>query len=217
LLQAAEALLAAGGPDALSIRQVSAAAATSTRAVYALFGSKEGLRSALYQRNFADLRRRLLALPATDDPAADLIRSGIDGFRSQALAHPNLFRLAFEWPMRRIKASAADNREAAAAFAMLLERVARAAGGRLPPAALRIEAIGFHALCQGLASSELGGFLAAHHPEPLEVWRDTLTAYVRGFAPEPPRRPLRRAARSEAPGRSGRSRRTTTAAGLNSR
>jgi len=42
-------------------------------------------------------------------------------------------------------------------------------------------AIGFHALCQGLASGELGGILADNDQDPLRIWRDTLAAYARGL------------------------------------
>jgi hypothetical protein len=61
----------------------------------------------------------------------------------------------------------------------LLVRIKRvsSAGG----AEARRSAVGFHALCQGLASGELGGFLAANDRDPLRVWRDALTAYARGI------------------------------------
>lgn len=180
LLEAAERLLADGGPDALSIRRVSEAAGTSTRAVYSLFGGKDGLLRALYQAMFQDLRRRVLAVPETRDALADLVRVGIDGFRAQALAHPHLFRLAFEWPRRRSSTTDEDRREALAAFEALLARIKRLSG-RLGGAEARRFAAGFHALCQGLASGELGGFLAANDQEPLRVWRDTLAAYARGL------------------------------------
>ena len=43
LLAAAERIVAEGGPAALSVRAVADAAGTTTRAVYSLFGSKDGL------------------------------------------------------------------------------------------------------------------------------------------------------------------------------
>ena len=43
LREAAERLVAAGGPGALSVRAVAEEAGTTTRAVYSVFGSKEGL------------------------------------------------------------------------------------------------------------------------------------------------------------------------------
>lgn len=182
LLRAAEALLAEGGTDALSIRRVSDAAGTSTRAVYSVFGSKEGLRSALYRAMFRDLRRRLTALGESDDPVADLLRTGIDGFRAQALAHPNLFRLAFEWTGRGVQTTDADRSEAMATFEVLVGRIARAARPPVAGAQARRLAIGFHALCQGLASGELGGILATKDGDMRRVWSEALASYVRGFA-----------------------------------
>jgi AcrR family transcriptional regulator len=182
LLAAAERLLAEGGPDALSVRRVSEAAGTTTRAVYSLFESKKGLLGALYRAAFRELRGRLLALPETADAAADLVRSGVDGFRAHALAHPHLFRLAFEWPARRTDTTDAHRDEALAAFDILVRRVERAAGRRLAAKEARALALGFHALCQGLASGELGGLLHADLPDARRLWRETLATYVRGFA-----------------------------------
>ncbi|MGD9879553.1 MAG: TetR/AcrR family transcriptional regulator [Reyranella sp.] len=181
LLEAAEGLLAEGGPDVLSVRRVSDAAGTSTRAVYSLFGSKDGLLRALYQSMFRDLRRRVLAVPETRDPVADLVGVGVEAFRAQALAHPHLFRLAFEWPKRRTTTTDEDRQEAWAAFEALLTRVKRVG----PPRGLGDEearrlAVGFHALCQGLASGELGGFFA-NDRDPLGVWRGALATYVKGL------------------------------------
>lgn len=181
LLAAAERLLAEGGPDSLSVRRVSEAANTTTRAVYSLFGGKDGLLQASYRAMFRDLRRRVLAVPETRDALADLVRVGIDGFRAQALAHPHLFRLGFEWPQRRSSTTDEDRREARAAFEALLARVRRTSGSLGATEARRF-AVGFHALCQGLASGELGGFLAANDQDPLRVWRDTLAAYARGLS-----------------------------------
>ena len=39
---------------------------------------------------------------------------------------------------------------------------------------------GFHALCEGLAAIELRGLLPAGDEE--RIWRDALSALVRGFA-----------------------------------
>jgi AcrR family transcriptional regulator len=181
LLAAAERLLAEGGPDALSIRRVSEAASTSTRAVYSLFGSKEGLLRTLYQSMFQDLRRRVLAVPETRDPVADLVAVGVDAFRAQALAHPHLFRLAFEWPGRRATTTKDDRRDASAAFAALLVRVRRVVPRGLGGAETRRFAVGFHALCQGLASGELGGVLAIDDRDPLRIWRGSLVAYAKGL------------------------------------
>src|ERR671936_1283772 len=80
LLQAAERLSAAKGIEAVTVRAVADAAGTSTRAVYALFGSKEGLEQALHQAMFTRLRDLLEAVERTDDPRRDLLELAL-GYR----------------------------------------------------------------------------------------------------------------------------------------
>jgi AcrR family transcriptional regulator len=153
--------------------------------VYSLFGGKDGLCGALYRAVFQELRARVLALPETADPSADLVRAGVEGFRPLALTRPQLFRLAFEWPARRSATTEADHREAQATFDALMRVVDRAAGGRMPDMQLRRMAYGFHALCQGLASGELAG-VPVPGMDMSQLWRDSLTAYVKGFAAADP-------------------------------
>src|SRR6478735_4436160 len=96
LLAVAEQLLTDHGPDAVSVRAVADGAGTSTRAVYALFGAKEGLLGALAEHGFDTLGQLVQGLPVTADPIRDLVAAGMDGFRAWALAHPALYRLTFD-------------------------------------------------------------------------------------------------------------------------
>src|SRR5437660_2330707 len=88
LRAAAEELVAEGGPDALSVRAVADAAGTTTRAVYSVFGSKEGLVAALAQTAFELLHDNIDKLPTTDDPAADLVAIGTEVVRGLVRDHP---------------------------------------------------------------------------------------------------------------------------------
>src|SRR6478752_3430338 len=110
LLDAAEALVDAGGPDAVSVRAVADVVGTTTRAVYSLFGSKEGLIAALAQRAFDLLATGIEQLPRTADAEHDLVEAAVLVFRKMVLEHPSLFRLAF---LR----GAAERREATVASA----------------------------------------------------------------------------------------------------
>ena len=76
LLDAAERTIAEGGVDALSLREVATSAGTTTRAIYSLFGSKDGLVGALGVRAFNLLQREVEALPATDSARERPCRSG---------------------------------------------------------------------------------------------------------------------------------------------
>src|SRR6516165_7239233 len=95
LLVAAERIVEEHGPDALSVRGVAGDVGTTTRAVYSLFGSKEGLIAALGAHAFDLLRAGLDALPTTNDPAADLIAAGLM-FRCFAIEHPSLFAIGVQ-------------------------------------------------------------------------------------------------------------------------
>ena len=97
LLAAAERLVAEGGPGALSVRAVAEGAGTTTRAVYSVFGSKDGLLvQALARRAFEFLYAEIDKLEETDDPAADLIDIGLLVFRRLVREHPALYRIAFQ-------------------------------------------------------------------------------------------------------------------------
>jgi AcrR family transcriptional regulator len=65
------------------VRAVAAEAGTTTRAVYSLFGSKEGLLiDALAESAFDFLADNIAALDATGDPVDDLVAVGVPVFHS---------------------------------------------------------------------------------------------------------------------------------------
>ena len=97
LLAAAEPIVADRGAGALSVRAVADAAGTTTRAVYSLFGSKDGLLvEALARDAFEFLHTEIGKLDETDDPVADLIDVGLLVFRRLVREHPALYRIAFQ-------------------------------------------------------------------------------------------------------------------------
>lgn len=177
LLDAAERAVAEHGTGALSVRALAQDAATTTRAVYSLFGSKDGLLGALGARAFELLEKGLGALPATGDPCGDLVEAALM-FRRFALTHPALFAIGIQradpnvWPRFR---SAADG-----AFAELARRFEPLAdAGLLGGRSVREAATQFHALCEGLAALELRRTPLG--PEPEELWRSAFQALVAGF------------------------------------
>jgi AcrR family transcriptional regulator len=191
LRAAAERLVAEGGPDALSVRAVADEAGTTTRAVYSLFGSKDGLVAALAQTTFELLYDGIDQLPETDDPAADLVAIGTRVIRGLARDHPALFRIAFQ----RIAGLQPEPHLVEArerAWVQLQGRVQRLkdAGllGRKPvPDAARE----LNAMWEGLANAELRGDVLRIMPrdDVERAWRDALTTVIRGFTAPPHKRP----------------------------
>jgi AcrR family transcriptional regulator len=182
LLETAERIVESEGVEALTVRRVADGAGTTTRAVYSLYGSKEGLLVALGRRAFEYLRVELEALPKTTDPASDLVEAGLTVFRRLALEHPALLRVGVQWGDLPNPALAAgfldDAREALGSLRGRVERLegTGALGGRSVPDATRE----FHALCEGLAGMELRGLFPSGEEE--RVWRGALTTLVQGFA-----------------------------------
>lgn len=185
LLVAAEGLVAEGGPDALSIRLVAERVGTTTRAVYSLFGSKDGLIAALASRAFRIIEASMNDLPVTDDPARDLVDVGVLVFRRFVREHPALFRIAFQRIAPELMARAEVVEARNSALPKLLARVQHAAdAGVLGTTSAMEGAIAFNALCEGLANAELRGsnlpILPGGHED--EAWRTALESLVRGFS-----------------------------------
>ncbi len=181
LLAAAEELLAEGGEPALSVRAVAERTGTSTRAVYSVFGSKDGLLSALGQHGFEMLRAVVDELPLTDDPIADIVEGGVQGFRRWWRAHPQLFRLAFDHLVVDGPGGVQVSKAGMSALGRLRMRVQRAhdaglfAGYSVDELTLQIDA-----LCEGLTIVE-GRHAAMLRSDPEQVWREALQALVDGF------------------------------------
>jgi len=180
LLAAAERLVAQGGIDAVSVRAAAVGACTTTRAVYALFGSKEGLVQALAQRAFGVLMERVAALPLTSDPGRDLITCSVKGLRVFALEHPDLFRLFFTAQLPRPLLSAESSETRMAALGQLVGLIERAHGaGLLGERSVEEATLVWDALCTGLAMREICGPIQRAQGE--RLWTDALTAMLTGL------------------------------------
>ena len=182
---AAERIVAESGPDALSVRAVADEADTTTRAVYTLFGSKDGLVATLAQHAFGLLVARAGAVRETRDPAADLVRTGVNGFRPFVLEHPSLYRIAFQRVVPGLREVPELTAARGRALKLLQSRVHRVkdAGG-IPRKSVAEASVEFNAMCEGLANAELRGttlpILPAGHEE--RAWTAALRSVVRGWA-----------------------------------
>jgi AcrR family transcriptional regulator len=189
LRSAAEQLVTDGGPYAVSVRAVAERAGTSTRAVYSLFGSKDGLLvDALAQGAFEFLADGIDELGETDDPVADLVAVGVPVFRRLVLEHPALYRIAFQRPVRNLLPGPELTAARERAFRCLLVRVQRLKStGRLGDKTVPEAAVEFNAMLEGLANAELRGAVFRNLPEGHEeqAWRNALTTVVLGFGGNP--------------------------------
>ena len=186
LRTAAERLVTEGGPAALSVRAVADAAGTSTRAVYSLFGSKEGLLvDALAQEAFVFLFTEIGKLVETDDPVADLVDVGAVAFRRLVLEHPALYRIAFQRVVPGLDGGPELVSTRRKAWEQLLAKVTRLdEAGLLGDKPVSEAAVEFNAMLEGLANAELRGAVLRLLPEGAEedAWRSALTTVILGFA-----------------------------------
>jgi AcrR family transcriptional regulator len=185
LRAAAERIVAEDGAGAFSVRAVAKEAGTSTRAVYSLFGSKEGLLvDALAQGAFEFLADGIAELGETADPVADLVAVGVPVFRRLVLEHPALYRVAFQRVVPGFRAGPEVTAARQRAFDQLLARVRRlAAAGLLGQKPVQGAAVEFNAMLEGLANAELRGTILRNLPPGGEerAWREALTTVIRGF------------------------------------
>jgi AcrR family transcriptional regulator len=188
LLDEGGRLLSAEGPGAVTTRRLAARAGTSSSAVYNLFGDKPALIRAMFAEGFRRLARHLATVPATDDPAADLVALG-QAFRASARASPHLYHLMFGAPFPDVRPGEAEAREAQATFQTLVVAVRRCLAARvIGPADPQDVAIVLFALVDGLARLELDGWLGDAEAADRR-WDMALRATLRGLAREGPERP----------------------------
>lgn len=184
LIAAAGELLSQEGPEALSIRRLADAVGTTTRAVYSVFGGKDGLISAMYLEMADTLAERHFAVRRDEDPIAELLLLA-HAYREAALEHPHLYPLVVGRPVP--------------GFTPLPEAKARARGGlvrvhdAIDRAIAQKRIVGREreavvnevwALLHGLASLEIAGALGSSR-DARSVWNDAVSSILSGFATKP--------------------------------
>lgn len=171
IVGAAQGLLDAEGPHAVTTRRVAEAAGTSTQSIYTLFGSKGGVLRALYRQGFADLAREMAGAGGRD-PVARL-RALARAYREAARRRPHLHELLFGRPVAEFAPDEDDLAVARTAFGHLVEAVreAQAAGvlGGGDPAAV---ARHFWIVVHGWTTLEAAGVLGTEDPRRVEAWYD---------------------------------------------
>jgi AcrR family transcriptional regulator len=159
LVSAAARLLDDGGPAAVTLRGVGAAAGVSHNAPYKHFSNKEELLAAVASRELDRQTKSLAALGRSRAKPSELLRRKMRGYVRWAVAHPERFRLTFgRWDQGTDELAAT----AAAANANLVALVAKAQeAGELPCGEPERMAALLLSLAHGAADRALGGHLAA--------------------------------------------------------
>ncbi len=159
LLSTAAQLVASHGAETFSLRQLAAAAGTSTSAVYSLFGGKARLLEAVILQGFADFgAAQSAAVSGHPSDAVARLRSLGTAYRQWALDNPALFTLMFSGTLDAYLRSPGSQTATHASMLPLLNTVARGQSS----GALRLEdpetvAMSFWGSVHGLVTLELAG------------------------------------------------------------
>jgi AcrR family transcriptional regulator len=185
LLAAGTAIIGAEGADGISVRRVADQAGTTTRAVYTLFGGKDGLVRALFTIAAETMRRHHEAVPVDPaDPVREFPALAL-AYRAAAREHPALYDLWFGTVTPDMKLSDENAALAYRSFERVLDTIRRCIeAGRFParePMAIGLPMFG---LVHGLASLELRGFFADEQAA-RAAWITGIGSLVRGLESEP--------------------------------
>ncbi|HLY36641.1 MAG TPA: TetR/AcrR family transcriptional regulator [Candidatus Binatia bacterium] len=171
ILEAAEGLLAAGGEDGLSIRELCARAGVTPPTIYHHFGHKRALVDRVIDDCFAEFDGALARRTPPADPV-EALRWAFDRYVEYGLAHPTHYRVMFQRTTPR-KSSAAG----LASYDRLRRVVAAvAAAGRLVPP-VEIATLACWCAAHGVTSLLVGAYFTADDPG-VALVRDGLIAQL---------------------------------------
>jgi AcrR family transcriptional regulator len=179
LIAGAAQVLSRSGPDALSLRPLAAAEATSTSAVYAMFGGKSGLVAAVVAAAQASFLAAQRSVAVTDDPRADLRALG-QAYRDWALTNPTLYAVMFGGQaVPDCEAPPQADDEGIAALRAVVERLV--AAGLYRDDGVDVITLSIWAGVHGLVSLEIAGALGAAREQSEAVYGAHLAAIDRGW------------------------------------
>lgn len=181
LLAVAIELLSTDGAGALTARAVARGAATSTPAVYELFGDKGGLVRAVFFEGFKRLYKQLAALPPSDDARADLLALAA-AYRAFVVENPVLAEVMLSRPFTDFSPGPKEAGASGSVRSVIVERVQRAIdAGALGGDPVDV-AHAMVALVQGLAAAENARRLGTTPESVDRRWSVALNALFDGFA-----------------------------------
>src|SRR5271169_4065348 len=162
LIAEARALLDAGGPEAVGLRETARRVGVSATATYRHFRDKDSLLAAVAAEGFQEFGAALADAARTSEPFLAMGKAYVDF----ALANPGIFRLMFS-PLIRQREKFPDM--AAAADRAFAQLQAGAASARKPEESdVNARAIAAWSLVHGLAHLILDGVLPPEDAEELK-------------------------------------------------
>ncbi|AEW97359.1 MULTISPECIES: TetR-like C-terminal domain-containing protein [Streptomycetaceae] len=176
LVVCATEMLATRPRESVTVRALAAAAGASTTAVYSLFGGKDGLIAEVRGRAVAGLFHDLSAVPAGDDPLADLYALAV-AYRRWAGEHSHLYTVLFGGVQSFDPSGAVG---AADPVRPLLDAIDRALAASVLAGDVTSIALSVWVTLHGLVTLELAGALDAAMAE--ATFRTTVHATLRGWA-----------------------------------
>jgi AcrR family transcriptional regulator len=179
LLSAAARISADEGWGAVTVRRVAEEAGTTTRAVYSVFGSKQGLEETLHAAMFERLRELMHTTPKTGDARTDLLEMR-HAYRQWATEQPERYAAMMRYLGPRAAPRSDEGRALARdATIELRAAVARCAeAGLLAPGDIDEFTVRWRAVGHGLAEFENRGVLQDGDAS----WHAVLSALLDGYA-----------------------------------
>jgi AcrR family transcriptional regulator len=176
LIESATEMFATRPRESITIRALAAAAGTATAAVYSLFGGKDGLIAEVRNRAVAGLSQELSAVPASDDPLADLYALAV-AYRGWGCEHRHLYTVLFGGVQ-----SFDPSGEVGAADPVrpLIEAIGRARSASVLSGDATSIALSVWVTLHGLVTLELAGALDTATAE--VTFRSAIPAALRGWA-----------------------------------
>src|SRR5262245_1274177 len=175
-------MLSSEGVAGFTTRKVAQGAATSTPAVYELFGDKAGLVREMFLEGFRMLRRSFDRLHDTDDPRADLVRV-VGALRAFVRDQPALAEVMFSRPFADFDPGPAGLEAGSAVRTYVVGHVRRCIDAGVLDGDETDIAHVLVSLTQGLAATETAGWLGRSKASVNRRWELAVRAVLDGLHP----------------------------------
>lgn len=182
VLQVAVAMLSSEGVAGFTTRRIAEEAKTSPPAVYELFGDKAGLVREMFFEGFRMLRRSFDRLEDTADPRADLVRV-VQALRKFIRENAALSEVMFSRPFADFDPGPSELKAGSAVRLYIVGHVRRCIDAGLLAGDETDVAHVLVALTQGLADTEMAGWLGTSKSSVNRRWDLAIRAVLDGLSP----------------------------------